>query len=391
MITRFSIDRIAISASLPHAVIYNLLVAILLIVVSGTPLHFASADNDKYSIGVALPLTGPIAWVGQSMRRGIELAFQEERAAHPSIEYDVSFEDDLSSNRNSAVTIFKKFTSSQRVDGIINCSTSTLSAVAPIITQSSTPTIILWDSNRSMPSLSPAAIGFGYSNEKAAEDASEFLISKLGRKRIAVINYVNDWSELLTQSFIHHAEKLGATITLSEQVDGSTTDFRSLLARARLVKSDGIYLPMFGPGLTSVLKQIKDLRFNAEIITVDSLGEEELKDAGPAAEGIYVSQIALRDQAFAERLEKLFPGSSASDVFLGYSALAYDGAKFLINRLESVRGRSNVSPKEKLALFKNQTFAGTLGTTTISPEGIADRTIPILKIKSGKFTSINGE
>ncbi len=322
------------------------------------------------------------------MRRGIELAFHEARAAHPLVEYTVTFEDDLSSNRNSAVTIFKKFTSSQKVDGIINCSTSTLSAIAPIITQSATPTVVLWDSNRSMPSLSPAAIGFGYSNEKAAEDAAEFLISKLGRKRIAVINYVNDWSELLTQSFIQHAEKLGATITLSEQVDGSTTDFRSLLARARLVKSDGIYLPMFGAGLTSVLKQIKDLRFNAEIITVDSLGEEELKDAGPAAEGIYVSQIALRDEAFAERLEKLFPGTSNSEVFVGYSALGYDGARYLIGQLEAVRGKSDLSAEEKLAVFKNQTFAGTLGTTRISSEGIADRTIPILKIKRGKFTEV---
>lgn len=353
-----------------------------------SPFSPASAEPMKYSIGVALPLTGPIAWVGQSMRRGIELAIHEARTANPSIEYDVTFEDDLSSNRNSAVTIFKKFTSSQKVDGIINCSTSTLSAIAPIITQSSTPTVILWDSNRSMPSLSPAAIGFGYSNEKAAEDAAEFLISKLGKKRIAVINYVNDWSELLTQSFVRHAEKLGATITLSEQVDGSTTDFRSLLARARLVKSDGIYLPMFGPGLTSVLKQIKDLRFSAEIITVDSLGEEELKDAGVAAEGIYVSQIALRDSGFAERLERMFPGSSQSEVFVGYSGLAYDGAHYLLGRLETLKQQPNLAGDTKLALFKNQKFSGVLGATTISSEGIADRTIPILKIKNGKFTAL---
>jgi hypothetical protein len=145
---------------------------------------------------------------------------------------------------------------------------------------------------------------------------------------------------------------------------------------------------MFGAGLTSVLKQIKDLRFNAEIITVDSLGEEELKDAGPAAEGIYVSQIALRDEAFAERLEKLFPGTSNSEVFVGYSALGYDGARYLIGQLEAVRGKSDLSAEEKLAVFKNQTFAGTLGTTRISSEGIADRTIPILKIKRGKFTEV---
>lgn len=376
------------SASAPHSVVYKVFATLLFVVFSAVPVHSTRAEANKLSVGVALPLTGPIAWVGQSMRRGIELAFYEARAAHPSVEYAVTFEDDLSSNRNSAVTIFKKFTSSQKVDGIINCSTSTLSAIAPIITQSATPTVILWDSNRSMPSLSPAAIGFGYSNEKAAEDAAEFLVSKLGRKRIAVINYVNDWSELLTKSFIERAEKLGAIITLSEQVDGSTTDFRSLLARARLVKSDGIYLPMFGPGLTSVLKQIKDLRFNAEIITVDSLGEEELKDAGSAAEGIYVSQIALRDKAFAERLEKLFPGSSSSEVFVGYSALAYDGARFLINRLEAIQGKSELSTEQKLATFKNQSFAGALGATTISPEGIADRTIPILRIKNGEFTEV---
>jgi branched-chain amino acid transport system substrate-binding protein len=301
----------------------------------------------------------------------------------------VLFQDDLSSNRLSAVSAFRQLTSIEKVASLINCSTSTLSAVAPILNQVKIPTVILWDSNRDMPRLSPFAIGFGYSNEKAAEDAADFLVLKKHRKLIAIFSYTNDWSALLTDSFVRHLPTLGAVATLSEAVDGNTTDFRSLILRAKQYNSDALYLPLFGAGLTAALKQAKELHFSGDILTVDSLGEAELADAGGAAQGIFVSQIFLQGDSFATRLHAMFPTKEASSVNVGYSALGYDGMQLTIQAFKRARGKSStVTGSSLLEEFKQRTFTGELGSTTISSEGIADRAIPILQIKEGKFSSV---
>ena len=120
---------------------------LLLQVVLNQPLLAEQQDspvrNSPVRIGVVLPLTGPLAWVGGAMRRGIELAAKEASLKLLELE----FQDDQSSNRTVAVSAFRALTSVSHVDGILNCSTSTLAAVAPVINQTKTPTVILVSSN----------------------------------------------------------------------------------------------------------------------------------------------------------------------------------------------------------------------------------------------------
>lgn len=384
---RLNINPAIVLRSLLKA--FPLLIALLLFAPSRTSYAEASptenaAPTTSHTIGVALPLTGPIAWVGQAMQRGVQLAVEEANQTSTTEKFSLIVEDDLSSNRASAVTLFKKF-SSAGATAAINCSTSTLSAIAPILTSSQLPTVILWDSNRDMPALSPWAIGFGYSNEKTAEDAATFLIKQRSHKKIAVLYYVNDWSELLTRSFLAKVSELGGEVTLSEQVDGANTDFRTLMAKIKRSGAEALYLPLFGPGLTSALKQMRDVKFEGDVLTVDSLGDDELKDAGAAAEGIFVSQIALSDETFAAKLESRFPSARSSSVNTGYSALGYDGAKFLLHAIKASALSSGKS--ELLSSLKGRDFSGVLGEMKLSPQGVSDREMPIFKIHEGKFVS----
>jgi branched-chain amino acid transport system substrate-binding protein len=338
-------------------------------------------------IGVVLPLTGPLAWVGGAMRRGIELAAKETTLQPLELE----FQDDLSSNRTVAVTAFRALTSVSHVDGILNCSTSTLAAVAPVINQTKTPTIILWDSNRDMPKFSPYVIGFGYANEKAAEDAADFLITKKQAQRIAVISYQNDWSELLTASFTARAKTLGATITLSEQVADSNTDLRSILLRAKQKQTQALYLPLYGLGLISAIRQAREIKFAGQILTVDSLGEQEMKETGPAAEGIYVSQIFLPYSQLTGQSTLRSLGDKTSGVDIGYTALGFDALTMLVKAVQSTKkpAHAPVHGEEIIKKIQGQPHQGELGKISINTQGIADRSIPILTVRNSAFTLVH--
>lgn len=341
------------------------------------PCALATPIQPPLKIGIVLPLTGPIAWVGAAMQRGVVLASEQEK----SLKVELFIQDDLSSDRMSALSAFKLLTSSTKVDAILNCSTSTISAIAPVIDKSGTPTVVIWDSNREMAKLSPQLIGFGYSNEQAAEEAAEFIIQKRDKKRVGVISYTNDWSELLAKSFVSHLGTIGGSVTINESVDGNSTDFRALILRAKIAKSDALYLPLYGAGLIAAIKQARELKFPGEIITVDSLGDDELHDLGAAAEGIFVSQIILEDKEFAGKLKVRFPEASASVVNVGYSALAADALNFIVSGYKaSQSGAQSLS-----GALKGREFSGALGATKISSDGLSDRSIPIVVVRHGGF------
>jgi ABC-type branched-subunit amino acid transport system substrate-binding protein len=241
-----------------------------------------------------------------------------------------------------------------------------------------------------MQKFSPYVIGFGYGNEKAGEDAAEFLIKKKQAQRLAIISYQNDWSELLKKSFTDRVKSLGATLTLSEEVNDSNTDIRSILLRAKQKQTEALYLPLYGLGLISAIRQAREIKFTGQILTVDSLGEQEMKEVGPAAEGIYVAQIFLSFSELSKTSALRSLGSTASGVDIGYTALGFDGLTMLTKAVRAAKNETSSSSQgdSVIKTIKTNTYQGELGSISINAEGIADRAMPILLVKDGAFTSI---
>ncbi len=336
-------------------------------------------EQPAIKLGVVLPLSGPIAWVGNAMRTGIEMAANDPQLGP----IQLIIQDDLSSNRNAAVSIVKSLTAVHKVDAVLNCSTTTLAAITPVITQSKTPLLVIWDSNRDMTSLSPFAVGFGYLNEQAAEEAADFLIKTKGARTLAVLSYVNDWSSLLTRSFVARAKALGAEIAVQSEVDGEEINFKNQILRIRQHKVDGVYLPLYGAGLLSALKQLRQYSYQGTVLTVDSLGDQELKASGSTSDGIYVSQIVLSAEQVPDRSALKSLSANTSVVERGYTALGYDAVTAIASAIRD--GDKKRSGADVVSALKSKTFTGNLGAVLINRDRIAERTIPIVQVKDGAF------
>jgi branched-chain amino acid transport system substrate-binding protein len=362
------------------------LTSVVVIGIAGAQ-ELSAQEKQEVKIGAILPLTGVLSSVGEAMHRGLQMAAGD--AKHISVKLIV--EDDATANRTRAVSSAKKLAGVDKVDIVFNAYASTVSAFASVLKNAGVPCLVLWDSNRSLQKLGSHIIGFGFENELAGEDMADFSRHKLNHKSVGIVSFHDEWSEIITAAFEDRFKQSGGRISLREQVNGDTTDFRTIMTRLKSLKPDAVYLPLYGIGLQSAIKQARAVNFEGEILTADSFVDADISATHGASEGVYLTQIWLRDSDFTRKYETRFGQAEISGTNLGYVALAYDGVMLLDALAAKIRqSGAAVTSETLMKQLPNFSFIGVLGTTVFSSHNLLERREKILQVKEGHLVEVAG-
>jgi branched-chain amino acid transport system substrate-binding protein len=358
--------------------------SVVLIGIAGAQ-ELLAQERQEVRIGAILPLTGILSSVGEAMHRGLLMGASD--AKHISAKLLV--EDDATANRTRAVGSAKKLTGVDKVDIVFNAYASTVSAFTSVLKNGGVPCLVLWDSNRSLQKRGSHIIGFGFENELAGEDMADFSRHKLNHKSVGIISFHDEWSEVITAAFEARFKQSGGRIALHEKVNGDTTDFRANMARVKSLKPDAVYLPLYGSSLQSAIKQARAVHFEGALLTADSFVDADISATHGASEGIYLTQIWLRDDDFARKYEARFGRAEISATNLGYVALAYD-AVMLVDALAAKIRQSGaaVTSETLMKQLPNFSFSGVLGTTTFSSRNSLERREQILQVRDGHLVEV---
>jgi ABC-type branched-subunit amino acid transport system substrate-binding protein len=60
---------------------------------------------------------------------------------------------------------------------------------------------------------------------------ADFSRHKLNHKSVGIVSFHDEWSEIITAAFEDRFKQSGGRISLREQVNGDTTDFRTIMTR----------------------------------------------------------------------------------------------------------------------------------------------------------------
>jgi branched-chain amino acid transport system substrate-binding protein len=343
------------------------------------------AARQRVKIGAILPMTGAIASVGEAMQRGLTMAVSDTK--HISVQIIV--EDDQTANRVKAVSAANKLVSVDKVEIVFNAVASTVSAFSSVLKAANVPCLVLWDSNRTLHQLGPQIIGFGYENELAGEDMASFVTQRLGHKKVGIINFHDDWSEVITQAFETRFKALGGSIVLREQVNGDTTDFRTIVTRLKSSGAAAVYLPLFGPGLQAAIKQARSVKFEGDLLTADSFIDSDIAGTKGAAEGMYLTQIWFENSEFMNKYQATFGSAKISGTNLGYAALAYD-AIMLVDAIagEMIQNHERITSSSLLNKLPKFSFEGVLGPAKIEASNSVVRRERILQVRNDSFASL---
>jgi branched-chain amino acid transport system substrate-binding protein len=220
------------------------------------------------------------------------------------------------------------------------------------------------------------------------------LLEEENVESVYVLDDKETYGKGLADQFQEAAEDSGIEILGREGIDGSASNYRSLMNKIKQADPEAIY---FGGIIENNAAQlIKDKvgagMPNDEVLFVGPDGifvDELLTQAGDAADGIYVtfgglpeSELSAEGQEFVETYE-----SKYDDQIQPYTAYAYEAANVMLDAIERASDGGEVSRETVLQeIFATEDYEGVLGTWSFDEDGDTTLTeLSVQTVEGGQF------
>ncbi|MBN2552305.1 MAG: branched-chain amino acid ABC transporter substrate-binding protein [Spirochaetales bacterium] len=348
---------------------------------------WGGAQGEVIRIGVAAPMTGNSAAVGQDFVNGAKLAVSEYNARGGVLGKRIELVaiDDMADPKQ-ATLVAQQFVD-KKVSGVVGHFTSgTTIPTTPIYNRARIPQVT--------PASNPDVTGKGYDNVFSlnpsdivqGSSAAKVAVPELNLRRIAIVHDKQAFGQGVAEEFASAARAAGATVTSVNGITPGELDFKAVLTKVNGERPDAVY---FGGVYTEgglVLKQLRELGSKALFLAPDSCyGGEFIKTAGAKnAEGAIVSFPAPpldstpELEAFVESYKKTYN----QDTILG--EYGYDAALLILQAIEKA---GSAEGEEVIRALHGNTFEGTLHSYSFDESGqLALDRFPVYEVRDGEFT-----
>mgnify|MGYP003385516593 CR=1 FL=1 len=350
----------------------GLLVVVVIIggFVLGRP-HAESTGSIK--IGLILPLTGDLAFIGEAGRDAANLALAEVNA-DPSLKhtYTLVIEDDAFNPAKTAGAI-NKLISVDHVNAVISVGSGGGNVVAPIAEENKLPHIGL---------ASDAVVAKGdynFTNWTRPQEEVDLMLTELKRRnltKVAVLGVKQSGFQAIDQDFGAKAAAAGVTVVNDQEFASGTTDFKTMLGQAQATHPDVYLLNAFSPELEILGKQAKDLGITTPMTSIESFG---LSNNPKIFEGQWFIDSAVTIGGFGDKFRAAYdkaPGPTAGNI--------YDAIHLMVNAVEATGKDSPTGAEIVAQLGKVNNYSGAFGPLTVTPDGQFVSQPSVKVIKDGK-------
>ena len=340
------------------------------VVASALLLPMASAQ-DVVKVGIVAPFSGPNAVYGEQFKRGVELYLDEigQKAGNSRIE--VIYRDESGGpERVRQVTQELIVRDGAQILGGYVFTPSAL-AIAPVITQSKTPTVIFNAATGMLTRRSPYFARVSMSSQSGAVAMGEWA-AKNGVKDayVAVSDYApgHDTRDGFKSSFT----KFGGKIVGEVNIPVQTTDFGPFMQRIRDAKPSAVFVMMpVGPASLSFIKTFVSYGLVKDGVKLFGTGETDELDLAAIGESALGMITAYHyspyldnpeNKRYVEAFRKKY-GASAMPNFA--STAAYDGMHAIADVVLRLAGK--IDGDKAMDAFKGWKTASPRGPIQIDP------------------------
>ena len=284
--------------------IYILLIAILLLASCGT-----QTGDEKVKIGFLGPLTGDVAFVGESALASARLAVKEVNDAGGINGKNIELiaEDGKCRGQESSIAA-NKLVNIDKVIAIIGgiCSAETIAA-APVAEKAG---VVMISPGSSSPDITDAGdyIFRNYPSDAYQGKAAAEYFHDNGYHKVAILYEISDYPQGIYDVFSQAFPKLpGVEITRVESVAPGTLDLRTTLTRLRKDEPDALYVLTYTDIAVAVMQQTKELGWDPFIFGADGWVDPVIPElAGSAADGArYLLVTTEVPEDFKQRVVEL--------------------------------------------------------------------------------------
>ncbi|HZV69332.1 MAG TPA: ABC transporter substrate-binding protein [Saprospiraceae bacterium] len=358
--------------------ITSVLITAFVMILSGCNNKDNKMQKEALRIGAIIPLTGEVATYGESLKKGFEMAVDED-----SVRFEIIYEDSKA-DKNTGISAINKLISSDIVKFIFSDATSGVTlAIAPIAEKNK---VILFDAI----ATSDAIIKSGDyvfrnapSNFKQATKAVTFIIKDLNVRDIAIIYNQTDYGINLSEKFKSELDSLNIIPVFEASYQDGTVDFKTMLSNLKSSGAKTVFVPGNYEETANILKQARQIGITIPFVGTDGAYSPKLIEiAGSASDNFYLTMMGVDESSEMYQnyvLKYRSKYHTEPDVFSSYG---YEAAKILFS---SIKIAGYNSEKVKEYLYSN-TFPSLTGKLNFDQDGEVIRDYVILKVINGSFS-----
>ncbi len=352
--------------------------------------HVLAQDN-KFRIGLILPMTGPFASTGKQIDAAVKLYLAQNGDTFAGKKIEVILKDDAGTP-DTTKRIAQEMVVNDKVNVLAGFGLTPLAlATAPIATQSSTPMVVMAAATSSITEASPFIIRTSFTLPQAAVGIADWA-PKNGIK--TVVTLVSDYGPGIDAERFFKDRFLfnGGKVTDSLRVPLRNPDFAPFLQKVRDLKPDAMFVFVPSGAGAAVMKQFTERGMDKAGIKLigpgDVVDDDILNGMGDATLGTVTSHHysaahkSPTNQKFVDAFQKANNGLRPNFMAVG----GYDGMRVIVEALKATKG-GNGGGAGLLAAMKGQIFESPRGPMFID----AQTRDVVHNIYIRKVEKVNGE
>jgi branched-chain amino acid transport system substrate-binding protein len=364
----------------------SLFVAAVALAAGGVPTARAA---QTVKIGGALSMTGPAAVYGTSQKACIQAAVDElnKGGALKGVTLEAILEDDAST-KEQGIAVFQRFINRDRVSAIIGPTLSnTATAADPLAQSAKVPVVAVSNTApKGITDIGDYIWRVSLNELQVITPALKRIQAKLGFKTAALL-YGND--DAFTQAGYNvmkaALEQLGVQIVGTQTFAKPDRDYNAQLTALRALNPGILMVSALAENAAGIVTQARQLGWNVAIMGGNGFNSPAfIKNAGPAADGVYVGTAwnkTSEDPANRAFLQLMQSKGVDPDQFC---AQAYTGVLVIAEAIKHSGGKGG-RDDIKNGFAKVKDFPTPLGKFSFLENRDAGHAPALQQVKDGKF------
>ena len=328
-----------------------------------------AAAQDTVKIGLVLPMTGVLGPAGQETAAGAKLYMAQHGDTVAGKKIEVIIRDDASVPDNGK-RIAQEMVVNDHVAILGAGTTPTAMSMAPIATDSKTPTVVMISGTSVVTERSPYYVRTSFTLGQQAGIIADWAIKTGSKKAVSVLT---DWAPGAEagKAFEQHFTQGGGQLLETIKVPLQNADFAPFLQHARDLQPDTLFVFVPAGQAGTFARQFAERGLDKSGIKVigpgDIVDDNDLPASGDSLLGIVTAGFysaahpsAMNKQYVAD-YAKATGGKRANFISVG----GYDGMHLIYQALEKTGGKTD--PEALLGAMKGMSWESPRGPISIDP------------------------
>lgn len=329
-------------------------IILIVLVILGFGILSKPADPSTIKIGIILPLSGDLAFIGEPAKKGAEMVLEDFKDTKH--EYELIFEDDQFDGKKT-ITAAQKLISIDKVNILVTFGSSGGNSVKPLAETNK----ILHFAVASDQNIADGKYNFNHwtsPKEEATKMVAELV--KRNIKTVSILTMNQDGMVAIANELKNQIKNTNIQIIMDEKFNIGTRDFKTLVAKTKVNLPEQIIMVNYSPELEILGKQIREVGIKTPMTSFEGL---DATTDPKLFSGSWYSTASDMTETFKTNFKNKYGTSPV----VGTGNI-YDIVALLITASEKTKGAMT---NEKIAseLLKIKEFSGSMGNISLNQNG----------------------